>query len=126
MKLELLETGRARDIYTLVIDNRDATRGYIEGLQKDSQRSLAVKLRRIAEFGWAGYDDQVARHLKGSRIACELKEHKSNTRLYFFMHDKRLVVCTHGGPKPGRRGIADEIAKVERLYEDCRREGLLT
>ena len=69
----------------------------MEGLQKDSKRKLVARLQTIADQGWAGYEDQVVRHLKGSRVACEVKEHASNTRLFFFCHGRRVIVCTHGG-----------------------------
>lgn len=126
LTLELLLKGRSRDIYALTADNRNATREYVCGLDRSAQRKLFARLQVIADTGWAGHDEQVIRRLKGSRVAHEVKEHSSNTRLFFFLHGRRMVVCTHGGPKPGRREIKNDIDKVERLHERCLREGVLS
>ena len=126
LTLELLVPGQARDICVLVTDNRCAAKDYISGLQEDSQRSLMATLQRMADTGWAGHGTSRIRRLKGSHVACEVKEHKSNTRLLFFLHGRRLVVCTHGVSHPGKPEYRAIIRKVEALREECLREGILS
>lgn len=125
LRLELLKEGRVSSIYVLYKGDRCEVRDYIAGLEVRFRKRLDVVLRRIAETGWAGVEGQVVKHLKGTRVACEIKEHGSKTRLFCFFHGRRMVVCTHGGPKPGRRGYAAHIHKVEVLYRECLESGVL-
>ena len=125
LELERLLSGQARDIYVLVCNGRCEAKTYIEKLDGVPRGAMMATLQRMADTGWAGHDDSRVGHLKGSRIACEFKENKTGTRLLFFMHGKRVVVCTHGGAHPGRPEYRAHIRKVERLREDCLREGIL-
>lgn len=125
LELEKLVSGQAKDIYALVRDGRCEAKKYLEELDDAPRDELMATLQRMADTGWAGRGENRIGHLKGSRIACEFKEHKTGTRLMFFMHGKRVVVCTHGGAHPGRPEYRAHIRKVERLREDCLREGIL-
>ena len=125
LSLEKLVFGQSRDIYALVRDGRCEARKYIEELDDAPLSALMATLQRMADTGWAGRGGSRIDHLEGSRIACEFKENKTGTRLLFFMHGKRVVVCTHGGPHPGRPEYRAHIRKVERLREECLREGIL-
>jgi hypothetical protein len=125
LELELLVSGQAKDIYALVRGGRCEAGKYMEELDDAPRTTLMATLQRMADTGWAGHGDSRIDHLKGSRIACEFKEHKTGTRLLFFVHGQRVVVCTHGVAHPGRPEYRALIRKVERLREECLREGIL-
>ncbi len=125
LSLEKMVSGPVKDIYALVNGDRCETRKYLEELADNPREAMMANLQRMADTGWAGQGDNRIGHLRGSEIACEFKEHKTGSRLMFFMHGKRVVVCTHGGPHPGRPEYRALVRKVERLREDCLREGIL-
>jgi hypothetical protein len=125
LELERLVSGQSKDIYVLVRDGRCEAKKCIEELDYAPRNALMATLQRMADTGWAGHGESRIGYLEGSRIACEFKERKTGTRLLFFMAGKRIVVCTHGGAHPGRPEYRAHIRKVERLREDCLREGIL-
>lgn len=123
LRAELIKKGAARDIYALHVGNRCDTRDYLSRLERPDFRTLDVTIQRIAETGRAGHGETRFRRLKGTKNVYEIKEHGSNTRLFCFRHGQRMVICTHGTAKPGRKEYKDHIRRVERLYRQWLDEG---
>jgi hypothetical protein len=124
VRLEELKSGLALTVCALVVNGRSETAEYFNSLSPGGRKRLGYVLGRLAERGLAGFRDETLKRLDS--LVYEIKEHRSNTRLFCFRSEARLVVCTHGARKPaGRARYQAEMAKVHRLYEQCLVEGAL-
>ena len=111
-------------ICVLEVDGRCEVQTLAESLPRRAQKRLDVVFRLLAQKGRAGRDDTAFKQLDS--VVWEIKEHSANVRLFCFRHEHRLVVCTHGGTKPaGNARYRREIEKTLKLYERCRKEGVL-
>ena len=96
------------------MDGRCVALEFIRGLPVRAQQGIFTTVALLAERGWRLRNEARFKHLRED--VYEIKEHSSNVRLFCFLHQGRLVVCTHGTRKPGGRGrYAREIEKVLRL-----------
>ncbi len=124
VRLEELKTGPALVVCALVVSERNETAEYLDSLSPAERKRLDYVFQRLAELGRAGFRDETFKRLEG--VVCEIKEHRTNTRLFCFISGHRLIVCTHAVGKPaGRARYQVEIDKVQRLYELCLVEGVL-
>lgn len=124
LKLVLLKEGPALSLYELAVDGRCATEEFLAMLPRQAQRRFRKVFLLLAESGRAGQEDTSFKQLESA--VWEIKEHSANVRLFCFKHQHSIVVCTHGTEKPGGPAMyRREIEKVMRLYECCRREGVL-
>jgi hypothetical protein len=116
--------GPVMSVEALVRDGRCATLDFIEGLPARSRRKLDAIFGQLAAAGRAGAGDTSFKHLAGQ--VYEMKEHSANVRVFCFVWQRWLVVCTHGSRKPaGKARYRIEIEKVQELYAECLREGVL-
>jgi CHAD domain-containing protein len=124
VRLEELKAGPALVVCALVVNERNETAEYLGTLSPAERKRVDYVFRRLAELGRAGFRDGTFKRLEG--VVCEIKEHRTNTRLFCFMSGHRLIVCTHAARKPaGRVRYHVEMDKVRRLYELCLTEGVL-
>ena len=124
VKLLELKAGAVMRVLELEVDGRSGTRELMDSLPEQTQRRFRVMFRLLAETGRVGQGETGFRRLES--VVYEIKEYSSNVRLFCFRWRHCVVVCTHGGKKPaGKAAYRREIDKVLRLYELCRREGVL-
>jgi hypothetical protein len=124
VRLEELKTGPALAVCALVVNERNETAEYLGSLSTAARKRLDYVFQRLAELGRAGFRDETFKRLEG--VVCEIKEHRTNTRLFCFTSGHRLIVCTHAVGKPaGRARYQVEMDKVRRLHEVCLAEGVL-
>jgi hypothetical protein len=124
LTLRELESGRETSVCALVVDGRCLAVDFVDGLPERAQRHLMATLAMVAEVGWRMRNEARFKHLRGD--VYEVKEHNSRARLFCFLHQGRLVVCTHGRLKPsGNREYNKEIVRVERLHLQCITERIL-
>jgi hypothetical protein len=124
MRLEELKTGLALVVCALVVNERNETAEYLDSLSPAERKRIDYVFRRLAESGRAGFHDETFKQLEG--VVWEIKEHRTNTRLFCFTSGRRLIVCTHAARKPaGNARYQVEKGKVRRLYELCLAEGVL-
>jgi phage-related protein len=124
VRLEELKTGPALVVCALVVNDRNETAEYLTALSPVERKRLDYVFQRLSEFGRAGFRDETFKRLEG--VVCEIKEHRTNTRLFCFTSGHRLIVCTHAARKPaGNARYQVEMDKVQRLYELCLAEGVL-
>jgi len=123
VKLQVMKAGPIRQVCALVVNDRNETAEYLNALALPARKRLDHVFRRLAETGSVG--GETFKQLDD--IVCEIKEHKSNTRLFGFVSRHCLVVCTHGARKPGGRARYQvEIEKVRRLFKLCLEEGVIS
>jgi hypothetical protein len=124
LKLLELRAGAALRVYELELDGRSETGKFMDSLSEQARRRFRNVFRLLAESGRAGQSETGFRRLES--IVYEIKEYSSNSRLFCFRWRDCIIVCTHGGKKPaGEAAYRREIDKVLRLYDLCRREGVL-
>jgi hypothetical protein len=124
VRLQELKSGPALVVCALVVNERNETAEYLDSLSPLERKRLDYVFRRLAEFGRAGFRDETFKRLEG--VVCEIKEHRTSTRLFCFASGRRLIVCTHAARKPaGSARYQVEIDKAQRLYELCLVEGVL-
>lgn len=126
LKLVGLEGGpnTVVQVCALKLDDRCQTLDFLSSLTPRAQKRYRVVFRLIAMQGRAGREEASFKQLESN--VWEIKEHSKNVRLFCFRHKHRLVVCTHGGPKPGGNAAYQrEVRKVLDLYKQCLDEGIL-
>ncbi|MBN2464613.1 type II toxin-antitoxin system RelE/ParE family toxin [candidate division WOR-3 bacterium] len=126
LKLVGLEDGPDTkvQVYALKQDERCQTLDFLKSLPRRALKRYRVVFRLIAAQGRAGREETSFKRLESD--VWEIKEHSKNVRLFCFRHGTRLVVCTHGGPRPGgKAAYRREIDKVLALYRQCLEEGIL-
>jgi phage-related protein len=122
LKLDVLIAGSAMTIHALVVNERTEVQDYLAQLPLPARKKIVMIMNRLAN-GRGGGGIENFRRLD-DRVF-EFKEHMTNTRLFCFLHQGRVVVCTHARKKPGPRQLPAEIAKVKAFEARCRYEGLL-
>jgi len=107
MIITRLYTGRAFDIYGLVMDGVCLVREYIDSLNEEELKRVLVLLNRICEHGPPN-NKRKYRHI-GDQIY-ELKTH-SGTRILSFYGSSGLpnsLILTHGFHKPKKKVLERE------------------
>jgi phage-related protein len=116
--------GPEMSIEALDRDGRCEVRSLIAEFPPRSRKKLDAVFARLAEYGRTGPESTSFKRLSG--VVHEVKEHSANVRIFCFVWQHRLVVCTHGARKPaGKARYRVEIDRVLRLYEECLQEGVL-
>jgi hypothetical protein len=124
LSLRLLESGAARDVYALAVDERCEVTEFVRGLDIRARKHLFHAFEWLAETGRAGQGETVFKHLEAT--VYEIKEHASNSRVFCFLEGRRVIVCTHARPKPaGKARYRDEIDKVKSWRARCIAAGVL-
>jgi len=124
IRLELLESGRSREVFALVVNERCETYEFLAGLKEKPRRKVEAVLKRLSDIGRAGHEEHIVKRLEDNVF--EIKENTTTSRLFFFEWKQQIVVCTHAARKPaGNKRYQIEIDRVKRLMNQCLEENKL-
>ncbi len=106
MAIELLRSGEALNLYALVVNEKCLIRDFINSLENRSKKQVFKLIEQRADR-LNLFDEQKFRPI-GDDIF-ELKT-RGGVRILCFWGGKRVLILTHGFPKPTKKVLSTEKA----------------